>query len=256
MIPEFTTDETVVAEEVKEAPVETVVETGGETDTPAELPAESDTPIEKPVEVVQPAVHVDSDRLEKQIEGLNEERTKLLEEIKSLRGDRRELKKEELVQISQKIDELADVNPADISLIDKVLRSKGYLTKDESNKMFYESVKQEEVNKFLVKYPEYKPENDPNDINWGKLQREFNIFATPSDPRLIGDRLERAHKEIAQPIVDRTLDVKRQQLKTAGVGSGGVQRSSSQKSLDPERRFMLSQGGWSEEEIQKIENRL
>jgi len=40
------------------------------------------------------------------------------------------------------------------------------------------------------------------------------------------------------------------------MGSGGVQRSSSHKSLDSHKRNILEAGGWSEEEIKKIEQNL
>lgn len=242
MVPEFTEDAGVVGE-VKQTtePQEPVVE---EKETPAELPAEETQVEQKP-----------NDEIAKQLEGLKEERTKLLQEIQALRGQRREIKREELTNVDKQIDELKDVNPDDVKTIDKILRAKGYLTKEESQRMYFESVKNEKVNEFLEKYPEYKPENDPNDLNWNALQREFSIYATPSDPKLIFDRLERAHRSIAKP-VDHAVEVKKQQLKTAGVGSGGTQRAPSRKSLDPDKRSALERGGWTEEEIRSIESKL
>ncbi len=248
MVPEFTDDGTV--EEVKETPVEQTVE---ETETPPDLPPEQETvvPEEKPAQQRD-----DSGELAKQVNGLQEERVKLLKEIQELRGQRRDIKKEELIKVDQKLDDLKDVNPQDVDLIDKVLRSKGYLTKEESQKMFYESVKQEELAKFLDQYPEYKPENDPHDVNWNTLQRELAFYRMPDDPKKIREVLNRAHGAIAKVTPDRTLEVKKQQIKTAGVGSGGVQRSSSKKTLDPDKLAMLRQGGWSDEDIAKIESKL
>lgn len=253
MVPEFASDEAKGIEEVKETTP--VVE---ETETPAELPADQvETPEEQPAEPVQTAPRDDTGDLVKQVQGLREEKEKLLQAIQDLRGTRREIKKDELIKVNQQIDELKDVNPEDVSLIDKVLRSKGYITKDESHKMFYESVKQEEIGKFLEKFPEYKPENDPNDLNWGALERKLKTFyRMPDDPRMVGTLLEEVHRSLAKVSSDQHLDVKRQQLKTAGVGTRGVPRSSSQKSLDPDKRAMLVQGGWSEEEIKQIETRL
>lgn len=248
MVPEFTNDEgTGVAESATETLVdETIVE----KETPAETPT-----VETPAESDKPEVRDDSG-LHKQVQGLQEERVKLLKEIQELRGQRREIKKEELKTVDEKLDELTDVNPEDVKVIDKILKSKGYITKQESQKMFYESVKQEKLNGFLEEFPEYKPENDPNDLNWNALQREIGWFAPPTDPKAWGTLLRKAHKEIAKAPTDRNVEVKKQQLKTAGVGSGGVQRSSSHKSLDPDKRAALERGGWSEEEIKQIESRL
>lgn len=244
MMPEFT-NEGEGTEEVKPM----------EMETPADLPPATDDESDKPLETVVETVN-HSDNLSKQLQGLQEERAKLLREIQELRGQRRELKKDELQKVENKIDIIEDVNPADVALIDKVIRAKGYLTREESQKMFYDSVKNEEINKFLEKHPEYKPENDPNDINWNSLQREFSIFRAPEDPRLIGDRLERAHKSLSRYVTEPNLEVKKQQVKTASLGSGTTPKASPKKTLDPTKRLLLEQGGWTEAEIREIENKL
>ena len=251
-IPEFeggddSTKETGV-EEVKEAPQETG---GGEKETTTEPPAEKEPASE---------TGVDTEGIARQIQGLNAEREKLLEDIKELRGQRRDLKKGELFNIEQKIeekaDELKDLHPDDVATVEKILKAKGYVTKDESNKMFYDAVKQEELNKFLEKYPEYKPENDPNDVHWSAVKRELGYYRMPDNPHLIGEVLERVHRAISKPISDRDASVKKRQVEVASTGAGGVQRSSSGKSLPSRYREELSRGGWSEEEIRNIENKL
>lgn len=259
MVPEFTSDETVgagIAEEVKETTPETEI---AETETPAELPAEQvETPEEKPAP--EQSVSDDMGSLIKQISGLQGERGKLLQEIQELRGSRRELrqetgpKDEKLIQPAS--DDLKDINNEDITAMERILRAKGYVTKTEYQQMYYDAVKQEELTKFLEKYPEYKPENDPNDYNWSTLKQEYAIYAPPSDPKLIGDRLERAHKGIAKPSHEQVVAPKKQQVKTASVGSRGIQRPSSEKSLTPEQREIYRSGGFSEADITAIESRL
>jgi hypothetical protein len=244
--------EETVEEEVKEAVTEEVAEEVKET--PAELPAEPEKE-EKPAESVKTEVSDDTG-LEKQLRGLQDERVKLLKEIQELRGQRRELKHEELIKVDNKIDQLKDVNPDDVQVIEKVLRAKGYVTKDEAEKMTYQAVQQEELNKFLAEFPEYKPENDPHDLNWSSLQRALAIYAKPSDPRKWSEILKKAHKDMAPAPSDRTLEVQKQQLKTAGIGTGGVQKSSSRKTLTPDQRQVYKDGGWSEEEIKQIEQNL
>ena len=245
-IPEFTTDETSVkgTEEVKETPTEEVVVK--EKETPAEPPA-----------VETPALEQKSDDTEtaKQVEGLLREKEKLLQEIQVLRGDRRQLKQEEIAKVEQKIEDL-NIHPDDEALIDKILRKKGIPTQQDVQSMFYKAVEKDEVNKFLEKYPEYKPENDKNDINWGSLQREFSDYRKPDDPRRIGELLEKAHRTVSKPFGDRNLEAKKQQVKTASVGGGGQIRSSSTKQLDYEQKLILKQGGFSDEDIKKMEARL
>jgi len=253
-IPEFTSDETGT-EEVKQATAEEVVEEV--KGTPAELPAE-----EKPAEgEVETPISDDTggkiSELKRAVQGLQEDRTKLLLEIQNLRGQKRDLKQVELNKVQEQIDELKDLHPEDIALVDRILRSKGYITKEQAGKMFYDAVKQEELSKFLNKYPEYKPENDPNDLNWNLLQKELGFYRMPDDPHLVTEILERAHKNILKISGDRGVTIKKRQAEIAGVGSGGTPRSSSPKIiLDARRRAELERGGWSEEEIKQIENNL
>lgn len=260
-IPEFTTDETVEGEkEVKEvAPEEVAIE---EKVTPAEPPAaETETSEQKPVEEAVAPSNDDTKEL-KQIQGLQDERERLLKEIQALRGSRRELKKEELVVVDKKIqqvsDELKDVSPEDVNLIDRVLRSKGYITKEDASRMSYEAVKNEEVTKFLDKFPEYKPENDTNDLNWSALERQIKTwYRMPDDPRQVGELLLKAHQDIAKAPSDRGIEAKKQQLKIASSGSSGAQRPSP-KPANPRLSDLMRthMQGWSDEEISQLEKNL
>ena len=195
---------------------------------------------------------------------LQDEREKLFKDIQVLRGTRRELKEKEIAKVNAKIeqvsDELKDLHPDDVTLIDRVLRSKGYMTKEESSRMFYDAVKNEEINKFLDKFPEYKPENDSDDLNWNALQRQIQSwYRMPSEPRQVGELLLKAHRDIAKTPSDRgTIEVKKQQIKVASSGSSGAQRSSPQKPTNPHLSSLLRthMHGWSEEEISQLEKKL
>lgn len=250
-IPDFTADDSPapeVVEEVKEAPAETPVEPV--TDTPA-------PPAEKPVgdasvDTAAPVVPPETDRA---VKALQDERVKLLKEISELRGQRREIKQDQLATVEKHLDDLKDLHPEDVQVIDRVLRAKGFVTKEQANQMFYDSVKNEELTKFLDRFPEYKPENDPNDLNWSSLQKELSLYKTPTDPHQVTVLLERAHRSIAstRPSSDLTT-AKKRAISVASVGSGGVQRSSTPKStLSPDKRAILERGGWTEAEIAQIE---
>ena len=238
-IPEFTTDEVVPeVEEVKE-PVTPELE----TETPTEPPA-----VEKPDEVIP----VDSETL-RQVQGLQAERAKLLKEIQELRGTKREIKQNEIARVETRIDELKEIHPDDVATIDKVLRAKGYITRQEASQMSYEAVKQDELTKFLDRFPEYKPENDPNDLNWSLLQRELAYYKMPEDARRLGDVLERAHKGIIKVPVGPSATAKKRQIEIAGVGSGGAQKSTSKKSLETWQKEEYRRGGWTDKEIAELE---
>lgn len=247
MVPKFADEGEAQPEEV----VETVQET-----TP-EVPEEP-SPEEPAEPAPQEAEAPQEDEREKELEGLRREKARLIQEVQALRGQKRDLKKEELVTVNEKIDELKDVHPDDAKLVEKVLRAKGMISQEEARKMFYDSVKKEQLDAFLDEFPEYKPENDPTDANWNALNREFALYRLPDDPRQIKAILKRAHQAIqdSSPKEERTIEVKRQQVKTASAGSSGVQKSPSTKSFDPYKRVMLQNGGFSDEDIKRMEERL
>lgn len=251
-IPEFTQDEAPVQTPASPEPAEVTPEAAPEKETlppppegkPTEPPEASDN---------TPVLSQDEQR---ELQGLRTERVNLLKEITDLRGTKRDLKQEELRRVDERIDELKDLNPDDVSIIDRVLRAKGYITKQEASQMSYEATKTEELGKFLERYPEYKPENDSGDVNWTALQREISYYKMPEDPRKISEILERAHRSIAKVPSGQPIAVRQRQIEVAGAGKGGVQRPSESKSLDPHQRAAYAAGGWTEEEISQIEKRL
>lgn len=255
MVPEFTSDDNTEADKPANTGDPVV-----ETETPT-VPPTDDKPVDS--EPYKPESNVDTSELERQVAGLRADKNKLIHELKQVRGQiqnqKRNLKNELVLDKKEIIpDALEDIHPQDVELIEKVLRSKGYVTREEAQKMSYKAIQDEELKKFLEEFPEYKEENDVNDLSWNTLQRAISIYASPTNPRGWAEVLRRAHRDIAQVPSDATpLAAKRQQLKTAGVGAGGgVQKSSPRKSFDPERKAMLKHGGFTDEDIARMESRL
>lgn len=232
-----------------------------ETETPVEPPATTpDEGVQKPADGLPPVQDTGQQQLQQALQGLQADKAKLLQEIATLRGQKREIKQEQLDKVQTQLDDLKDVNPEDATYIERILRAKGYVTREEQQKMFYDAVKQEEINRFLEQFPEYKPENDPNDINWNALQREVSYYRLPDDPHKIREILERAHrstKQVSPPSSGPSVPAKKRQVELAGVGAGGTQRSSSSAiALDADKKAMLRAGGFTDEDIKNMEKRL
>lgn len=244
-------------EEVKQSTTDEVVE---ETDTPTELPAESAKVDEQPADNVgEDTKQSESVDLTKATEGLRNEIVILRQKLAIATGNDRKIAGEQLVVAQQNLDDLKDVNPSDVELVEKVLKAKGYITKDEAVQREYETVQNQVLNSFLEKFPEYKPENDPDNINWKTLMGEYSLYAKPKDPHKIAELLDRAHKSTnqTQVVSDRSLPAKKRAAQVASSGAGGTQRSSSSgKTLSPQERAMYENGGWSEEDIKRIEQNL
>lgn len=236
------------------SPEETTAEEGQEVvEEEKETPSETSTD-DQPTDASETPSGADTGD-----QGLLTERQKLLAEIRELRSERRRLKENKPVE--EHIDDLKDIHPEDQKIFERMLRAKGVVTREQAQQMFYDAVKDEEINKFLEEFPEYKPENDPNDLNWTALQdRVLNYFRMPDNPHKIHDVLKLAHQTIARVTPSdqtvRQVQIKQQQRKVASVGAGGVQRSSAPKTLDSYKRNALLMGGWSEAEIKELEKKL
>ena len=268
-IPEFTDTGNPGDAEVKEEK-----ETPSGSLPPEKEPADESQPSDSEVEKTQDE-EIGEDTKEKEelpeqelskLQGLRDEQQKLLEEIKTLRGERRQLREQELQQVEKQIqDKLDDVDPHDVQVMERVLKAKGYVSKDELDKTWRENIMQEELNKFLDKYPEFKAENDPNDLNWNRFKSELSFYRQPSNPREYGTILERTRKAIStvfSPSDRATIEAKKQTLRQASVGGGGktggagssISQSSNAEDID--KIEALRRGGWTEEEIKEIISKL
>ena len=123
--------------------------------------------------------------------------------------------------------------------------------------MVYESRKQEVFSKFFKEFPEYNDANDPDRRKFGPLLRELSLYKEPDDPELYAELLRRAHSSVSgnRGSSGRSPSVLKRQAEIAGVGAGGAQRSSSVESFSLEKKMILRQGGWSEEDILNMEKR-
>ena len=263
-IPEFTDADSASETQEEEVKQEETTPSESSTEEPSgEIQPKAKEP--QKVEESQPEEMSaeDTDELAKQNQGLREEKEKLLDEIMSLRGDRRHLKEEKVQQVVQKTEDLIkDLNPADVELFKKIAKATGYVSQEELNSKFYNEVKQEELNKFLESHPEYKPENDPGDRKWNSFREELRLFfRMPENPRDVGMVLNKAHRSLSQ-IGERSIgsEAQRKTIETASIGSkgapSGAKPSSSLNSFDQDKVWSLRSGGYSDEEIIKILNKV
>ena len=258
-LPKFDGEETP-PEEVKEPTVvpESGTETpeGKEKETPSDLPAE-----ETPAQPEETRKSDDTTDLRQQllveVEAMKRDRQELLLELKDLRGQKAEAKKAEISDVQLQIDKLEDVNQDDATLVDRIVKARGYVSKQDVQSMFYNARKQETFSKFFQEFPEYSEENDPQREKFSPLLRELQLYKEPTDPGSYENLLKRAHRMVSGSKTSggRDPQVQKRQAELAGVGSGGVQRSSSVKSFTPERRAQLTSWGWTDEQIQGMEKR-
>lgn len=262
-IPEFTNDGGEPSKELKATALSAVepleeAPTGGETQEETETPTEPPTE-ETPDEVVesQPVDNAGElkNELLSEIEGLRDARKELIYELKDLRGQKRELKEQELKAVDDKIDDLNDLNPDDVTIIDRIIKAKGYVAKEEVDKRFFEEKKNAQIDKFFKEFPEYNETNDPDRKKFAPLLDKLSMFREPKTLDEFNEFLRLAHTSLSGNKISsgRISAIQQQQVKTAGVGAGGGQRPSSIEPFNAEKRAMFRAGGWSEEDIARME---
>jgi hypothetical protein len=170
----------------------------------------------------------------KAVEGLKSEAQLLKDEIVELRRVRRNLRGggepveppaagSARTQPSEPAVDISDVEPEDVDRIERVLKAKGYVKKDQLAGVQAATMQDTEVDAFLERHPELKPENDPDDLRWSAFKRELTLFAQPKDRATFRKVLERAYKGVAPAAAPptRTPDQQRGAIRRAGAGSGG-----------------------------------
>lgn len=212
------------------------------------------------------------------IEKLEEKKAKLLEELAALRGEKREFtgtpfqkpsKSPAVFVPKPEVDDLKDVAPGDVDLIEKVLRAKGYVPKEELNREL--SVKEHQsgmktfTEAWLEKNPEFKPGTEEADEAWAKINAYASKFyQIPTDPKDVLEILDASRdrvfgKKSASSLPTKSLHsvaAKREKIavsaKPSSGGSAGSKANSTsgKNTIDPSLMEHLK--GFSEEEKAEI----
>lgn len=263
-LPEFTTDEgaKVSAESAQELE---------ETSTGEETPSEATTENEPSSETKEPEKATDDadtqlGELEQkkasllgEIEGLERARQSVLSDLKDSRGERRESKQRELDRVEQRIeqktDDLKDLHPDDVTLIERVAGAKGYVSESKINEIIFKARKEDVLSKFLREFPEYKLDNDPDEKKWSLLKQEVSLYRPPETVEQYETLLRRAHRMVSGVSAGgSSVTVKKHQAHVASVGGGQTRKPSSSGRLSQLAETHMQ--GYTKEELSEIQKNL
>lgn len=203
--------------------------------------------------------------------------------ISQKRGERRD--KRELIGVidskfpeikeDEDTDDLSDIDPETIKLLDRFTKAKGLVPKSELAKMSYQEQHKSAQEVFYAEHPEYLPENDTDDVLYNSLKTELSYFAAPTDPKLIPALFAKAHKHVVEQFPDKfkAKDANKKpsnngdqinksvRIKTQGIGgkssgSSGAgsdaDKGATKKTYSDVQIRALEDGGWSQEEIKRL----
>lgn len=166
--------------------------------------------------------------------------------------------KKELSDDKKKI--LAKYKPEDMQnlreVVDALAEDMGFVRKDEISASSYTEKGEEELNKFLDSHPEYLPENDKDNLLWGRFRQEYSLYKQPENPKDFKKIFERVHQTVfgIKPSGDiKKIDASKEKIKVASHSGAskpgnGINRSTAPSGL----RFDMLKG-FSDEEKAELE---
>jgi hypothetical protein len=138
----------------------------------------------------------------------------------------------------------------------------GYARKGDIQQSDYDKQASSQVDAFIEKHPEYKPENDKGNVLWQRLVNEFNnTYQKPKNPLAYGKLLERVHSDIFGATVSTPSlkdNAQREKIKVAshaGASTSGSRREGMVRTPNQNGMRFDALKGFSDEEIAALEEK-
>jgi len=140
-------------------------------------------------------------------------------------------------------------------LMDVMAEDMGFVRKEQLGASTYAEKANEQLESFMEKHPEYLPENDKDNVMWGRFKEEYSMFKQPANPKDFAKIFDRIHRDLfgIQPArANRQIDAAREKVKVASHAGASKPSASSRKSPQAGgiRADMLK--GFTDEEIADI----
>lgn len=194
------------------------------------------------------------------INARKDEAEKLRSEIAELRGERRkarETTKEESIFINKPDeDDLKDIDPESVAVIEMVLQKKGYVKRDDLQKSEYQDKIKTYTDQWLSKHPEYLPENDSDDKKWNQLKTVIHSnFKEPSSPKEILRNLDVVHEWLNPKILPTksisSVKAAESKINNSSKGNSGGSTTPTKTVKNFDSQYI---SGFTDEEIKELFN--
>lgn len=195
---------------------------------------------------------------------LHGEFTRKTQELAEAKRKLEALEEAKPIQKEETPPDLSDIDPETIGVLERYIKAKGLVSKEEIQRRDrqqlegeYEKAKKSQINAFLDKHPEYKPENDPGDEKWSAVLSELNRwYKLPENPNEIGDLLERIHATVSPT---KSFDAKKAAKILAQKKVNNLGRSASGGAASPAKKTSSTSvhagklfKGYSESELEEL----
>lgn len=236
-VKEFTETVSIEGKPGDEAAGEEIIETKPEESSTSEksdeeVEASDDTDTTKKDElVVKPAEEKKPEDIA-EIEGETPRERALRIEVTNLRRKARDGRKDEL-SIKSPVGERQELSPEkkkvlerykpeDIQnlkeVFDVMADDMGFVRKEQLGATSYADKASDELESFIDNHPEYLPENDTDNVLWGRFKEEFAIYKQPDNPKDFKRIFEKVHREvfgIKPALENKNINAAKEKIKVA-----------------------------------------
>jgi len=95
---------------------------------------------------------------------------------------------------------LEQYDPKELGTFEKILgvlgRKHGWVKREDLKTTTQNQISEDILDEFLQSHAEYLPENDKDDLLWGRFREEFKLYKTPENPKDLRKIFNKIHRDI------------------------------------------------------------
>lgn len=154
---------------------------------------------------------------------------------------------------------LEKYKPEDLATLKEVFdvmaEDMGFVRKDQLGASTYQEKAGEELDKFIEAHPEYLPENDKDNVLWGRFKEEYGLYKQPENPKDFKKIFEKVHRDVfgIKPAGDnKTINASKEKIKVASHSGASKPAPQQQRAKAPAGVRLDMLKGFTEEEIAEL----
>jgi hypothetical protein len=140
--------------------------------------------------------------------------------------------------------------------LDVLAKKHGWVKREELASTTRSQVSNDILDGFLQSHPEYLPENDTDNVLWGRFKSEFQLYKTPDNPKDLKRIFNKIHKDIFGVKSEgelKKINAQNEKIKVVSHAGGSATRGQSSTKgakLSPEQRSHLK--GFSDKDLEEL----
>jgi len=152
---------------------------------------------------------------------------------------------------------LEQYDPKELGTFEKILgvlgRKHGWVKKEDLKTTTDSRMSEDMLDEFLQSHSEYLPENDKDDVLWGRFREEFKLYKTPENPKDLRKIFNKIHRDIFGVKSEdglKKIEAQKEKVKVASHSGSSASRGVSSPSgakLTPEQKSHLK--GFTDKEL-------